>query len=555
MVIKSDVEVTSILEKKERKPVVAMVPLFSLRTLKAVAIGVVVGVVLGLGFAILSPMLSPTGGKTWQSDIEIQLVNPGSSYLPLRDLGNIGMNYFAKASSYPFLEFLSQDLAEQAPQYSHTSQELYKMITVRYDNLSTTPVFHVTVATPTLEETTFLITQIPKSFKSYLINEDNNSLQQQNQAIQKAIDNVKTAILETEQEMSALAPTGAAGDVQNDPKYIALDANVRALELELNSQASGLSALIASGDVSEYANMRQQDYEKILQQVKTVTTDILKAQQELKTLEEKRIDISNNPSYVILDSKINALQTEIDRRMTGYTEVTSGGDTTYVLGLAEMITNGITTSSDYTSMLQKIGTASAALVEARKELAILEKQANDNSPTETPEYQLAQANVETLNTELSALRERLTLLTRESLTAESQPDPQAAFDRTSTALAEARTELAVLKAQAGNKRLAENLDYQLNQGKIENLNAQLATLNQRLNSSLASYNDPAQAANYLTLGNPSIPEPVLPITLRDALLLGAVIGVGGAWVVLNFKWLIKGTPSTQKEEEDEAWKR
>jgi hypothetical protein len=153
------------------------------------------------------------------------------------------------------------------------------------------------------------------------------------------------------------------------------------------------------------------------------------------------------------------------------------------------------------------------------------------------------------------LRERLTLLTRESLTAESQPDPQAAFDRTSTALAEARTELAVLKAQAGNKRLAENLDYQLNQGKIENLNAQLATLNQRLNSSLASYNDPAQAANYLTLGNPSIPEPVLPITLRDALLLGAVIGVGGAWVVLNFKWLIKGTPSTQKEEEDEAWKR
>ena len=31
---------------------------------------------------------------------------------------------------------------------------------------------------------------------------------------------------------------------------------------------------------------------------------------------------------------------------------------------------------------------------------------------------------------------------------------------------------------------------------------------------------------------------------RDAILLGGIVGICGAWVTLNFKWLAKGMPSS-----------
>jgi len=39
--------------------------------------------------------------------------------------------------------------------------------------------------------------------------------------------------------------------------------------------------------------------------------------------------------------------------------------------------------------------------------------------------------------------------------------------------------------------------------------------------------------------------------LRDALMMGAVVGIGGAWVILNFRWLVKGASSSFDEEEEE----
>ena len=51
-----------IAEEKERKPLIHMVPLFSWRTLIAVAIGLIVGAGLGIGYWIISPLLSSSGG-------------------------------------------------------------------------------------------------------------------------------------------------------------------------------------------------------------------------------------------------------------------------------------------------------------------------------------------------------------------------------------------------------------------------------------------------------------------------------------------------------------
>ena len=40
-------------------------------------------------------------------------------------------------------------------------------------------------------------------------------------------------------------------------------------------------------------------------------------------------------------------------------------------------------------------------------------------------------------------------------------------------------------------------------------------------------------------------------------MMGAIVGIGGAWVVLNFRWIRKGMPSSSaaradEDEEEEA---
>jgi hypothetical protein len=61
------------------------------------------------------------------------------------------------------------------------------------------------------------------------------------------------------------------------------------------------------------------------------------------------------------------------------------------------------------------------------------------------------------------------------------------------------------------------------------------------------------------IAEPTIPTFIPPerIRGRNAVMMGSIIGLCGAWVVLNFKWIAKGMPSASKvnkpeEDEEEA---
>jgi len=493
MVRNSDREVTSEAKRKEPKPVVSMVPLFSWRSIIVVAIGVIVGVGLGLCYWMISPSLnSPTQSDTtlesdgstgsfgplttgpWRSDVTIQVVNPG----PHR-----AEYYVAKANSLPYLVFLSQELAKQEPRYRHTIDELSQMISTEYDNLSLTRVynFKTIVTTPTVEETTFLITHIPEVFKSYLIAEEINKRQEEYRDTLKAIETVKTAILEAEQKLSALTPQGIENDINNNPTKVALNSKIKALESELDRHAAELSVLIATRNVTEYKNIEQEKYQKTLQQVVTISAALAKAEQELQALELKKRDISKDATAIMLNTKINALQAEINKLMTGWVDIKADGRRINKIGLAELIANGDNSSSVYKDRLATVQRASTALAEAKKELAILENQASD-------------------------------------------------------------------------ARLAEDLDYQLAQTKVENLNKELASVNEKLDTLLISDIGISEViSDYFIVETPDIPMPVLPVRLSTALMMGAIIGIAGAWVLLNYRWIAKGMPSssTAKPDEDE----
>lgn len=564
-------ETEPVVREKEPKKTYTMVPLFSLKSIISIAIGVIIGAGLGLGYWIISPSLnSPDqpatetepGGLTgvfgmphegpYESTINIQVVSTGSSYLDLKALQRVGEYYAAKANSLPVLKFLSQELTEQAPQFAHTTEELEQMIEIKYDWSSEIPAMELKVTGNSNQEASFLAGFAPESFKNYLVEEAKEAQQQEYQNTLNEIETIKATILEEEKELSALAPQWTATDISNDPNYIALNAKIEALELELENQAYELSLLIASGGDDEVSNIAELEYQKTLQEARSVSTALYQAEQKLQTLQMERFSSvnGNSPDYTILNAKVRALELEIDRLMTGDDQTT---------GLADMIARGVTTGTTYKETVEKVETASAALSEARRELAILESQSIINNSAEDLEYQLAQDEVNALNMELSVLQDRLTALSREIIVKENQPDTQEAFERTSAALAEARKELTLLASQPGNEHLSKDLEYRVLQQKIDTLNSELATLTEKLSSLLGDNIDTEEITGFLVVGRPSIPLPVIQerIRGRNALMMGGIIGLCGAWVALNFRWITKGMPSSnapkhREEEEEEA---
>jgi LPS O-antigen subunit length determinant protein (WzzB/FepE family) len=121
------------------------------------------------------------------------------------------------------------------------------------------------------------------------------------------------------------------------------------------------------------------------------------------------------------------------------------------------------------------------------------------------------------------------------------------------AIAEAKKELSDLENQSGSSSLAQNLDYQLAQDKVTNLNARLENLTEQLGS-LIGVSAETTVSDYLVAGNPSTPVPVLPERgrARNTLIMGAVLGIVVAWVVLNFRWIIKGMPSAKTSTLDDG---
>jgi hypothetical protein len=570
--------------EKSRVTVATMVPLFNRRSIIVIGTGLVVGLVLAFGYWFLSPSFSsppsvkpsnpaePAGlsgmigapqNVPYKSSVIVQFVNPGSSYTSLDDLRRIAEYYTAKANSLPFSKFLSQELAKQAPQYSHSIDELSQMISIAYyyssqaqDTGSQSPSIKLTVTGSSDQEASFLAGFVPQTFQNYLITEQKDKQQQEYENTLKAIENGKAELLKAEQEANAFKPPDSY-NFNQDPTYIALNAKVNALESEVNRQATQQATMTVNGVVGKDSKIQEQEYQKVLQAVKATSLALSKAEEELKPLEIEKTtsNIQNDPDYIILNAKISALETELNRQMTGYTQVNSIGQQEPVLGLAQMIALGTTTGSEYTTTLKNVESTSLALSEARKQFSILGSQSSNNNSMANSDYLIAQAKVDTLNKELTALSEKLTLLAPVSVIEENQTDTQTVYERTTAALADTRKELsALVESKAGGPSGDPN--YDIAQAKVKSLNTLLANLTAKSSSLFMDNIAPAETTGYLVAGNPSIPSPVLPerTRARNALMMGAVVGVGGAWVLLNRRWLVKtlsSSPSPKKEDEEE----
>jgi hypothetical protein len=372
------------------------------------ALGLIIGVGLGLGYWIFSPSLnanalsttegagSELGGLAsmmgvseehtgpYESSIIVQVVHPDSSYISLKDLQRMGEYYAAVANSLPFLQFISEELTEQAPEYFHSVSELDQIIITRYDWNDELPSIEIKVTAPSDQEALFLPTFVAEAFQDYLIAEENQKQLQEYEDTLAEIEVVRAALSEAEEELANLTLDGAPYGTDNDPTYLALKAQIASMELRLGQLTTQQAVLIAGG---------------------------------------------------------SSIQDPVE------------------------------------------------------------------------------------------------------------------IENLSEALAKAYRELSVMEAENTVKYSSENLDYKIAKAKVDTLNTELASLTEKLSLSLGDNMEVPEIANYLVLGNSSVPVPVLPerIRARNALIMGAIVGIGGALVILNFRWISKGMPSSSpaKPEEDE----
>lgn len=307
--------------QKKRAPL-TMVPLFSRRSITVLGIGLLVGAIVGVGYWYLSPSLSSAfgdmgkGGLTqaigtpsagpYQSTVTIQLVNPGSSYMPLNVLQQRAEYYAGKANSLPFREFLTRQLAELAPEYSHTMVELEKIVKISYNWKSLFPAMEIQATAPTSNETMFLVSVVPKVFENYLITEEKKVWQESQQSDVTELQRVTETLLQARKEMTALALQVAQDDMNSDPQYVALSSQAEALKIQLDLKAQELAVLTSLGDTSS-------TYAETEVAVRRAGEALAKVRRELALLKAQanQAQLSSSLGYEIAKTRVDNLNTRL----------------------------------------------------------------------------------------------------------------------------------------------------------------------------------------------------------------------------------------------------
>jgi len=546
-------------DKKTEVPSTRIIPLFSKRSIIVLSIGLVIGIGIALFYWIISPNLtalsssgtqqagSVEGGLAemlgiapsgpYSSRVNVQIVNPGSEYKTLGTLQQIGEYYAAKANSLPFLQFLAQELSQAPFDHEFTVDELYNNISFEYDYSSALPAIKINVIANTEDEAIMLAEILPQTFRDYLVAEEKEQRQKQYENTLIEIGSVKDALYQAQQELNDINSNKI---LDQNPEYISLQAKVDALQQLLDLQASKLVENVDEKDV-------QNEYYSLEARLDVITDQLAREQENLKNIS---LQMNNLPvdeaSYLTLEAKVNALQNQLDFLMTG---------DALTVGMADLIANGDTASETYKTLKTKIDTASAELAVAKKELQEINSETATSQSETKPEYQISQIKINTLKAQQEAILERLSQVYQQMLDIEgstNQKNVEELFNDTSLALTQAKEELENLKAELGYDVLSSDLDIKIAQDKVNMLNDRLETLTQQLSSLVGDSGD-TLSTEYLVAGNPSLPSPVLPerARARNTLMMGAIVGIIVAWMVLNYKWIIRQITLLGKGEEEE----
>jgi hypothetical protein len=517
-----------------------MVPILSRRSIVILVLGLVVGVLLAFAYWIISPAFIITEDENGTDSVDTGI------------LGLLGID-----PGGPYYSKVSIQLVNPGTEYQplYVLQESAEYFSVKYGSL---PFFE------------FLSEELDKQPIEYSYTVDE-------------LDAIITTSYDYNAEIPAVRLTVTTPTEEEAAYLIRMVPQLFVKYLE-----------------EEEKDKREQLYATTLEDIENIKDAYYEAQLELDALTSE--EIFNNPTYIALSARVDALQKELDVRqseiaiqylerpelqeeydktlaemeqvnkelaeaelelqsMSGQelsiedatlsnileakirglqTELDSLiSGTLETTGLTEMISTGITSGIAYENLMLKIETTAEALAEAQREYDDL---TSPQVSTTSLGYKIAQMKVDTLTTEFQALQDKLIPLYNQIINLDEGTGPsdsQLAFDRLSIALAEAKKELETFEEQVGYDSISADTNLAAAQDKVENFNYRLEALNKEL-ADLIGIDVESIDTEYLVAGNPTIPSPVLPerSRARNTLLTGAIAGIIIAWVVMNFRWLV-----------------
>ncbi len=212
-------------------------------------------------------------------------------------------------------------------------------------------------------------------------------------------------------------------------------------------------------------------------------------------------------------------------------------------------------SSEYERTVAEFDSAIGALVEATAKRSSMQMAVD--TIERDPAYILALAKAEGLRIELDSSTGALAALIAEGAQGGVFENAVERMSRIAVALAEAREALLALQVKSNAEQMKLGLEYVTSTAEVEALNREVTNLARALVSLSGDEPEGLEMFGLVAVGEPSDPEALSRDRMRgrNALMMGIVLGLGGAWVGLNYKGWLKGMGSSPRDtvdlEEDE----
>jgi len=298
-----------------------MVPLFSRRSILVLSIGLIVGILGGLGFWYISPLhfqaawppVSFRAAPTlYASTVIIEPVAKGAYYTSTKTYQREAEYWAYKLASSPFYNFLSSQLAKDAPEYSHTPEELALMTKVKVTYGDVMTVVQIKVSGDNKDEASYLADATPYYLQKQLIVEEMETASTQYQNTLLNIQDKQAELAKANAELDGLTvdgvtpPTdGVADDSSSEADLAVAKATVQALNSQLAALTSQLATLIAGNSTGE-------EYQYTKSQIEMVSIALTEARANQARIEAKKQTSSISTEYTIASSKASGLAKEID---------------------------------------------------------------------------------------------------------------------------------------------------------------------------------------------------------------------------------------------------
>lgn len=292
----------------ELREEIYVVPLLRRRSILILAIGLIVGIAVGTGYWLASPInvrlnmgWPPIVSKPvlHETVTTLGLVTSNDASTSSESLQTQVDQCMAILNSFPFVDFLGKQLQEQTPQYTETTQELDKMLTVAYLTQGQgRPKIQLTVTSKDAEEAVYVANLVPQAFQLYLYKQYSSALQE--------LTTLEDRILQDRRELGNITQQMADKDINNDPAYIKAKAEADALEAELDDATHTLASLTGDGGSTV-------TYGRTLQEIDNLSEALAEARYQVAVLQSQsdieQLDLKLR--YESLSNEVDSLQKQL----------------------------------------------------------------------------------------------------------------------------------------------------------------------------------------------------------------------------------------------------